>query len=255
MEYINSVENNIIKKIKKLKMKKHREEEKLFLAEGVKFLDYSYEPEIIVLREEFEKNREIQEKVLKFNSRKIVVPEKIFNQLSTQENSQGVILAYPYCNSNVNELKNNVVVLDKIQDPGNLGTIIRVTDAAGFKDIILSKGSVDVYNEKCVRSSMGSIFNMNIIYLTESEILKFLISNNYKLHVTALEKNSINYTDITLERKNAIIFGNEGNGISLPFLNAVEKTVYIPIFGSAESLNVAIASGIVLYKVRELLDK
>lgn len=255
MEFINSLDNSTIKKIKKLKQRKYREEEKKFLAEGRKFLDFTYTPDLIILKENFEDFENITTKLERFDCRKIVVNDRIFKELTSQENSQGVILVYPYCETNIEKINNNIIVLDKIQDPGNLGTIIRVADAAGFKDIILSKGSVDCYNEKCVRSSMGSIFNMNIVYMEELQLIHFLKEKKYKFLVTALENNSIEYTDITLNEKNAIIFGSEGNGVSDNFLKAADETVIIPIYGSAESLNVAMASGIILYKVRELMSK
>lgn len=252
MEFINSLDNSTIKRIKKLKQRKYREEEKKFLAEGRKFLDFDYQPELIILKENFEEIENINQKLEKFNCRKLVVNDKIFKELTSQENSQGVILVYPYCTSDINSLQKNIVILDKVQDPGNLGTIIRVADAAGFKDILLTKGSVDCYNEKCVRSSMGSIFNMNIIYMEEVALLKYLKENNYKLQITTLEKNSIEYTQMILADKNAIVFGSEGNGVSKEFLNSADECVIIPIYGSAESLNVALASGIILYKVKEL---
>ena len=255
MEFINSLDNSTIKKVKKLKQRKYREEEKKFLAEGRKFLDFTYTPDLIILKENFEDFENITTKLERFDCRKIVVNDKIFKDLTSQENSQGVILVYPYCETNIEKINNNIIVLDKIQDPGNLGTIIRAADAAGFKDIILSKGSVDCYNEKCVRSSMGSIFNMNIVYMEELQLIQFLKEKKYKFLVTALENNSIEYTDITLNEKNAIIFGSEGNGVSDNFLKAADETVIIPIYGSAESLNVAMASGIILYKVRELMNK
>lgn len=255
MEFINSLDNSTIKKVKKLKQRKYREEEKKFLAEGRKFLDFTYTPDLIILKENFEDFENITTKLERFDCRKIVVNDRIFKELTSQENSQGVILVYPYCETNIEKINNNIIVLDKIQDPGNLGTIIRVADAAGFKDIILTKGSVDCYNEKCVRSSMGSIFNMNIVYMEELQLIHFLKEKKYKFLVTALENNSIEYTDITLNEKNAIIFGSEGNGVSDNFLKAADKTVIIPIYGSAESLNVAMASGIILYKVRELMNR
>ncbi|MGO5426772.1 TrmH family RNA methyltransferase [Fusobacterium mortiferum] len=255
MEFINSLDNSTIKKVKKLKQRKYREEEKKFLAEGRKFLDFTYTPDLIILKENFEDFENITTKLERFDCRKIVVNDKIFKDLTSQENSQGVILVYPYCETNIGKINNNIIVLDKIQDPGNLGTIIRAADAAGFKDIILTKGSVDCYNEKCVRSSMGSIFNMNIVYMEELQLIQFLKEKKYKFLVTALENNSIEYTDITLSEKNAIIFGSEGNGVSDNFLKVADETVIIPIYGSAESLNVAMASGIILYKVRELMNK
>jgi TrmH family RNA methyltransferase len=255
VDYINSLENSTIKKIKKLKIKKYREEEQLFIAEGRKFLDFPFEPEIIIFRESYEITEEIQLKLKKFQCRKIVVSEKVFTQLTSQENSQGVIIIYPYIKGALENLQKNVVVLDKIGDPGNLGTIIRVADAAGFKDILLTKGSVDCYNEKVVRSSMGSIFNMNIIYMEEEELIALLKKEEYKIVVTALEKNSVSYTQMKLAEKNAIVFGSEGDGVSQNFLKVCDEKIIIPIYGIAESLNVAMASGIILYKTKEILGE
>ena len=96
---------------------------------------------------------------------------------------------------------------------------------------------------------------MNIIYLADTDIINFLKEKQYNLLVTALEKDSIEYTNIELKDKNAIVFGSEGNGVSKDFLKVANETVIIPIYGSAESLNVAIASGIMIYKVIELRNK
>ncbi len=255
MDYINSLENNTIKKIKKLKIKKYREEEQLFTAEGRKFLDFTFEPEIIIFREDYEITREVELKLEKFQCRKIIVSEKVFAQLTSQENSQGVIVVYPYIKGTIQKLQNNIVVLDKIGDPGNLGTIIRVADAAGFKDMLLTKGSVDCYNEKVVRSSMGSILNMNIIYMEEEELIVLLKKEEYKIEVTALDTDSVPYTQMKLAEKNAIVFGSEGDGVSQNFLKICDEKIIIPIYGIAESLNVAIASGIILYKTKEILGE
>lgn len=253
MDYINSLENITIKKIKKLKIKKYREEEQLFIAEGRKFLDFDFSPEILIFHENYLITEEIQKKTDRFKCRKIQVSDRVFSQLTSQENSQGVIVIYPMKKGDLNILEDNIVVLDKIGDPGNLGTIIRVADAAGFKDILLSKGSVDCWNEKVVRSSMGSILNMNIVYLEEEKLISLLKEKEYKMEVTALDKNSIEYTKMNLSKKNAIIFGSEGNGVSQTFLEESDEKLIIPIYGIAESLNVAMACGIILYKTKEVL--
>jgi TrmH family RNA methyltransferase len=143
--------------------------------------------------------------------------------------------------------------LDRVADPGNLGTIIRLCDSVGFNTLILTKGSADCYNEKVIRSTMGSIFNVNIHYLESVELIKQLKNKNYKIFVTALDTTAITYNKIVLESKNAIVFGNEGVGVSKEILEIADSKVYIPIYGGAESLNVGVASGIVLYKVRELI--
>lgn len=255
IEYIESIENSTIKKIKKLKSKKYRELEKAFLAEGYKFLDFDYEPKIILIREDIENDSKIIKKLNKFSCRKIKVAEKVFEKISSQENSQGVIIVYPQIESNIENIKNDIIILDKVQDPGNIGTIIRVAASAGFKDIILSKGSCDIYNEKAVRSTMGSLFSMNIIYMEANEIIDYLKKKEYKFLVTALEDKSIPYTDMKLNEKNALIFGSEGNGVSENFLKNADDVVLIPIYGMAESLNVAIASGIMMYKLREIRNR
>lgn len=250
MEFISSSENGVIKKLKKLKQKKYRDEEGLFLAEGRKFLDFEENPEYIILKDEIVQN--YNEKVEKFTCKKIIVPEKIFNQLTSQENSQGVLLVYKKKQCCIEDMIGDIIVLDKIQDPGNMGTILRVIDACGMKNVVVIKGSVDCYNEKTIRSTMGSIFNLNILYLNEEECIKFLSEKKYNVLVTALDKSSIPYTNMKLSEKNAVIFGSEGDGVSQKFLDISTEKVIIPIYGSAESLNVAIASGIILYKFKEL---
>lgn len=249
---INSKDNNLFKRIKKLKQKKYREQEKLFLAEGIKFLDFSKEPNYIFIDSDFDFSV-IQKKLDKFSCDKYILSSQLFKQLTSQENSQGIILVYNFEEHSLEKIEDNIIVLDKVSDPGNLGTIIRTVDAAGFKDIILTIGSVDCYNEKTIRSTMGSIFNVRITYLDEERMVKFLKEKNYKLIATALDKTSIPYTEINLSNKNAIIFGNEGNGIGKNLLNIADEKVIIPIYGTAESLNVAMACGIITYKVRELI--
>lgn len=252
VDIITSKENEFYKNLKKLKTKKYREIEELFLAEGRKFLEFEQLPKAIIFKEGI--NQEIIKMSEKHNCRKIILNEKLFKELSSQENSQGVIICYSSRIKELNELENNIIILNKVADPGNLGTIIRVADAAGFKDLVLTKGSVDCYNEKTVRSSMGSILSMNIYYVEEDEIIGLLKEKGYKIIVTALEKDSIPYTKMKLEEKNAFIFGNEGDGVSQELILKSDEKVIIPIYGSAESLNVAMATGIILYDVRNKLE-
>ncbi len=250
MEFVNSKENKIFKKLKKLKQKKYRAKEKLFIAEGHKFLDFSEEPEYMLLREGEE---ERYKKIEKFKCTKLILSFRLFSEISTQENSQGIILIYKTFDGSLEKLQNNIVVLDRVQDPGNLGTIIRLVDAVGLKDIVLVVGSADVYNEKTVRSSMGSLFNLNINYVLEEELVALLKSKEYNIISSGLTNESVRYDNISLKNKNAIIFGNEGMGVSKNILNISNEIVKIPIYGSAESLNVGIAAGIILYKIRETL--
>lgn len=251
MEFINSKENKLFKIIKKLKQKKYREREQLFLAEGHKFLEFSTSPKYIILRDGEEENFP---KVEDFNCKKYIYSDTLFNEISTQENSQGVILIYDFMKNSMKNLGENIVILDRIQDPGNLGTIIRLIDAVGFKDVILTTGSVDMYNDKSVRSSMGSLFNLNINYMSEKNLLDFLKLDDYNILSSGLTNESVDYNKVRLKGKNAIIFGNEGQGVSKEILKVSDEIVKIPIYGSAESLNVGVATGIILYKVKEILE-
>lgn len=259
MECIQSKENTTFKKLKKLKQKKYREEYNLFLAEGFKFLQLNVTPEYIILKSTMEKKllEEIEKKIVSLlldESKVLILEEKLFNQLTSQENSQGIILVYKTKINNPVPPNEILVILDRITDPGNMGTIIRLCDSVGFKELILIDGSVDVYNEKVVRSTMGSLFEVNFNYCTEKETIDFLKKENYQINVTALSSDSLPYNNLTLTDKNAIVFGSEGNGVSKSFLDIADKKIIIPIYGSAESLNVGVATGIVLYKIREILE-
>jgi len=254
MEYIDSLDNNFIKKIRKLKSKKHRDNYNLFLGEGIKFIDFKVNPFALIINKDSNFNEEYRLRLNSLNTKKVYVAQKVFQSISTQENSQGIIFVYEYLKNSKKDLGNNLVILDNISDPGNLGTIIRLVDAVGYKDILITKESVDMYNEKTVRSSMGSILNVNILYLSHEEILSILKEENYKIFATNLDKNSIDYRKMELSSKNAYIFGNEGNGVSELLIENSHENVIIPIYGTAQSLNVSIASAIILYKSKELLE-
>ncbi|MGM0509071.1 MAG: TrmH family RNA methyltransferase [Fusobacteriota bacterium] len=247
---ITSKNNKFIKKVKKLKKKKYREKYNMFIAEGEKFLEFDYKPKYAIIDEFYDGTVHIDSDIEEY-----VVKEELFNKISTQKNSQGIILIYDIPENDSNKINNDIVILDKIQDPGNLGTMIRLFDAVGIKDIILLKGTVDQYNDKVVRSTMGSIFNLNFYEMTHKEILDFLKQKEYNIISTDLSEESFEYDKMKLRDKNAIIFGNEGNGISKKLLNISDQKVMIPIYGSAESLNVAVASGIIMYKYKEILSK
>lgn len=256
MEIIRSKDNKIVKELKKLKQKKYRDLTDKFLAEGIKFLDYTeYVPELIIAREDMINNAIFLEKISNFNVKTMYLDEKIFNELSAQENSQGVIILYQKKVSNLENLSDNILVLDDISDPGNLGTIIRICDATNFKDIILSKGSVDAYNDKVIRASMGSILNINLIYMDRKNIFNLLTEKKYNSFITYLDKTAVPYNKLELQGKNAIIMGNEGRGVGNDFLEISHTKTIIPILGNAESLNVAVATALMLYKFRELQNQ
>jgi len=183
-----------------------------------------------------------------------ILKDNLFDEVSTQENSQGIIFLYSKNLNTIEDIKGDVVILDDIQDPGNAGTIIRTMIAANFQNLILTKGSVDVYNPKTVRATMSGIFKLNLIYETPENIVKFLNNKNYLKIATALHEDSISYEKIELRGNNAFIFGHEGGGVSEYLIENSDIKAIIPIYGNIESLNVSVATGIFLYKMREKLE-
>ena len=148
------------------------------------------------------------------------------------------------------ELDNNapVLILDRVQDPGNLGTIIRTADAVGALGIILLDGCVDAFSPKVVRASMGSLFHLPVVQdVTAEEALTWCYRNGYEPAATALS-NAQNVFKADISKKTAFIFGNEANGVSEELQAAAETRLFIPMTGLAESMNVAMAAGIILFE-------
>ena len=250
---IASQDNKFYKILKKLGKKKYRDENNIFKAEGEKFLKENINFNKIIVMESKYKYLEDKYKISQFNNLTILKDE-LFEEISDQETSQGVIVLYSKSLTTINDINGDVVILDDVQDPGNIGTIIRTMEATAFKNLILTKGSVDVYNPKTVRATMGGIFKLNIIYETPENIIKFLKTENYQVISTLLDETSVDYDKVMLKEKNAYIFGNEGHGITEIFIDNTDVKAIIPIYGDIDSLNVSVASGVFLYKMREKLE-
>ena len=255
MKQITSKDNTIIKHIIKLKEKKYRNEYNEFIIEGIKIVREAIEEKakiknIIVSEsalnsELFEKNlnNELIEKEF------ILVPDHIFKLLSEVENPQGVIaiIEKDIVDVDLDFSQDFILVLEDIQDPGNLGTIIRTADSIGLTQILVTKGTIDCYNPKVIRSTMGAIFRVKIIETEDlPEKIKEIQKNNFKVITTSLKASKSIY-DINL-KKSAIIIGNEANGVSKHIQELSDIKAIIPMKGKTESLNVSIATGVILYE-------
>ena len=176
--------------------------------------------------------------------------DAIFDNMCDTEAPQGIIAVIKMDNQAefVPDTEKAYIYCDGINDPGNLGTIIRTADAAGFGGVILSEGTVDLYSPKTVRSSMGSFFNIPVIINKTVKDLKEYQQAGFTLYGGALDENTIDYRSADFSKPSLIIVGNEANGISDEVLKLC-KSVKIPILGGAESLNVAVASGILMYEL------
>ena len=257
MLIIESKSNSLFKNLKKLKDKKYRNQTGTYLIEGLRFVDEAFKSgvniESIMYTEEFkEKNGGFLENGKEIDN--IILSVPLLKELSFTGTPQGVMAVVHMENK---ELKggNIVVLVDKVQDPGNMGTIIRTAHAVGASGIIMTKGTVDIYNDKVLRSTMGSVFYLPIIEDFELSKTNELKENGYKLVVSSLQGDK-NFFEEDLTGNIIMAVGNEGNGVSDEVYNISDIKVRIPMPGNAESLNVAVATSVMLYeKVRQNIVK
>ncbi|MEH7176443.1 TrmH family RNA methyltransferase [Neobacillus vireti] len=249
MKHIESIQNPKVKQWKKLLTKKERDKSGTFLVEGFHLVEEALKHSESVIEIIVSTNVGIPPR-WDFNEIPVTtVTEEISNTLSDTEAPQGI---YAVCRQVSIEVPDGktYLLIDAVQDPGNLGTMIRTADAAGIDAVIVGRGSVDVYNSKVLRSAQGSHFHLPIITGDLHEWMEQLKEKNISVYGTALEGASA-YTDISTEDRFALLVGNEGSGVSKELLSKTDANLYIPIYGKSESLNVAVATGILLYFLKK----
>lgn len=250
---ITSKDNEIIKNIKKLKEKKYRLDS--YIVEGIKMvkeaISENQEIALIAIREDFKIDFDTK------NIKTVTISNKIFNDISDVKTPQG-ILAVIKKNQN-NQIETNsdyILALDSLQDPGNMGTIIRTADSANINQIIINKTTVDPYSPKVIRSTMGAIYRTNIIEVEDLKTtLREMKSKGFQIITTDLKATQSIY-DINYNNKTVVVIGNEANGVSQEILQTADKKVIIPMLGKTESLNASIAASIMIYEyVRQKIQK
>lgn len=248
MEKIVSMKNQKVKQWKKLQTTKGRKEAKAYLIEGIHLLREAIKAnaiiEEVVMTENFLRQTDLQ---IAAEDIVIVSPE-ILASLAQTETPQGVvaIVQIPE-DAPILDYTGKYILLDQVQDPGNVGTIIRTADAAGYSGVILGEGSVDLYNDKVLRSMQGSHFHLPVHRAALQELIPEMKSKGIPVYGTELNEAAVDYRTIPPTDTVALVMGNEGNGVSEKILALTDQNLYIPIFGEAESLNVAVAAGILLY--------
>jgi len=239
MEVITSLDNKRIKNASKLLNKKYRDEEAKFLIEGEHLVEEAYKAGILL--EVFM----CEDMDMKLDVPTTYVTYDVIKKLSNTVNPQRIVGVAKKLEEK--ELGNKILVLDDIQDPGNLGTIIRSSLAFGIDSIVLSPNTVDMYNDKVLRSSEGMIFHINIVRRDLFELIDKLKEDNYEILGTSVSVGM--YVDkVELNNKYALIMGNEGNGVHEEILDMCDNYLYIPMNNKVESLNVAVATSIILYE-------
>lgn len=238
--YYSSINNEFIKELKKLNQKKYRDLKNEFLIEGEHLVKEALKTDLV--------KYVIVKEGTKFNTNKkiITVSFNVLKYISNLDCPQSIMAVCHKLKNN--DINNKVVILDNIQDPGNLGTIIRSCVAFNIDTLIISSDSVDLYNSKVIRASQGMIFNLNIITTNLFDIIKTLKLKNYKIVGTDVN-DGVNLSDFKKSEKFAIIMGNEGSGISDNIQKLLDENIYIPMNKKCESLNVGVACSIILYEL------
>ena len=257
MIFIESKGNNLFKETKKLKERKNRIKSGKYIIEALRLVQEAFKAGIdidclIVTSDGKEKLDLYLGEYLHEKSNVYEMSDVLFKELISTEQPQGIV-AVINMNEKPLDLNGSFYLLcDKVQDPGNLGTIIRTAHAVGVQGIILTKGTVDIYNEKTIRSTMGSIFYVPIHYDDENfTLVKKLKMEGFKTVVTSLDTDK-NFFEEDIRGKVLLTVGNEGNGVSDEVYELADIKVKIPMPGNAESLNVAIATSVIMYeKIRQ----
>ena len=241
---ITSMDNERVKKYLKLKEKKHRDRTGEFIVEGSHLVIEAYKKGLIV-----ELILE-QDEVFPLPIKDVIyLPKEIIEKISSVETPQMVMALCKKQEEN-NELGDKILLVDDVQDPGNLGTIIRSAVAFNVDTVVLSPNTVDLYNPKTVRSTQGMFFHINVIKRDLNEIIPLIKNEGIPLYGTLVEHGS----DVrTLGEKDkaryALIVGNEGNGVHREISLLCDKNLYIEMTGIVESLNVGVATSILLYEL------
>ena len=252
MNIIRSTKNAMIKQVNKLKSSKGRKAQAAYLLEGIHLVDEAIKADAAIkylfISEDFSYLKDYE--VLTYNI--ILLSPSVMEFLSSTETNQGIIALVDMEEVSLDQnLQGKYLVLDAVQDPGNLGTIVRTADAAGFTAVIVGQGSVDLYNDKVVRSMQGSQYHIPIFRTDLREWLVEYAKTGYPIFGSALDNQARDYQIVAGHDHLAIIVGNEGNGISTDVLQLCTEKVMIPIYGKAESLNVGVAAALLTYKAQE----
>lgn len=256
---IESLHNEQVKYVVSLQRRKVREESQAFVVEGWRFVDEAVRRDALIQKvyvclernpREWQALRDnLLEKKVPFEE----VDERVFRKMSATEEPQGILAvvsqkSYTWSDVEVNE-QTVLLILDGLQDPGNLGTILRTALASGVHYICLTQGTVDLYNPKVLRSTMGAVFSLVILQtLQAEEILGFCQEQGLNILMGDIQGSPI-YSTILPEGPLALVVGNEGKGPSPVFRNADGQHITIPMQHDVESLNVAMATGILLYEL------
>lgn len=257
---IESKGNKILKNVVSLKNKKARDISEEFVIEGMNLIREATDNRgqiLYIVASRFfltqEKNYDILEKNLNEGIPVYSLRDSLFEYISDTKTPQGILAVVKKPSFNfmdiLSKAGSNLLILDRIQDPGNLGTILRTADASGMSGIIILRGSADVFQSKVVRAAAGSLFRVPTLQVeTDEEAIQLLKQYNKRIIATA-PLHAKYYYEVPMVEDIALVIGNEANGISQIFYEKSDEIIKIPMVGHTESLNAAIASSIIMYEM------
>jgi RNA methyltransferase, TrmH family len=250
LKRIESAKNPRVKQWKKLYTKKGREQANAFIIEGPHLVEEAIKNNTSIIEVIVEEEYQVPSAWIIEAAEWYYVPRKVMEEISDTETPQGIAAVCEMKdNSAADVQRGKYLLIDGVQDPGNVGTMIRTADSAGLDGVILGKGTADLYNSKVLRSTQGSVFHLPILKGELSSYIERFKEINVPVIGTALEggESFLNNQGIS---EFALIVGNEGKGMDKSLLEQCDQALYIPIYGKAESLNVAVAAGILLYGIQ-----
>lgn len=250
MKEIQSAKNPRIKELKKLHKKKYREENRAYLLEGFHLIEEAVAANAVI-KEIYvtqKGQREWQNWLEKLAEIELFfVTDEVMQALSDLPTPQGILAVVAREAMEPPVFSGGWLLLDNVQDPGNVGTMIRTADAFGLAGVLLGQGTADLYSTKVLRSMQGSNYHLPVIQMDLSLAVQQLKEQGIMIYGTELNEAATALNEVEKPANFAIIMGNEGQGVSQELLNFTDKNIYIPMSGNAESLNVGVATGILLY--------
>lgn len=259
MEAIRSLHNPKVQLVRRLGQRKYRDKEKKFAVEGVRMVEEALEAGVRFYELFYnswlfrtDRGRALYETLTGKGHTPILVSDQVLSAITDTESPQGIVAVVEIPLYDPDEMFRAeiplVVVVDGLQDPGNLGTIIRTAVGAGVSGVVMTHGSVDVYSPKTLRSTMGAVFRMPLVRIQHLRGIKpWLGSHGIRL-VAGHPRAATPYFECDFRLPTAIVLGNEDSGLTGEIINLVDELVTIPILGPVESLNVAVAAGVLIYE-------
>lgn len=252
MKEILSAKNTWIKELKKYHQKKYREEAQKYLLEGFHLLEEAEKSgaELTAVLYTGRGEKEWGSWLSRLPEDRLChVSDEVMASLSDLPAPQGILGVAAMETHRQPDFAGAWLLLDSVQDPGNVGTMIRTADAAGMTGVILGKGTADIYSTKVLRSMQGSNFHLPVFSMDIKEAISHFKECGSKVFGTELNPQAVPYDKCVKTENFALIMGNEGQGVNKDFLKLSDNNIYIPVFGKAESLNVAVAGGILMYRL------